>query len=79
MIEYITKQQAIDLVKSLEVAIGCLGVSVLTREIERLPVREGRWKGAGMGGYSCSWCMETVAGNRYDYCPNCGAVMDKEE
>jgi hypothetical protein len=35
--EYITKQQAIDLVKSLEVVLGCLGVSVLTREIERLP------------------------------------------
>lgn len=37
MAEYITKQQAIDLVKSLEVVLGCLGVSVLVREIERLP------------------------------------------
>lgn len=36
MTEYITKQQAIDLVKSLEVVLGCLGVSVLTREIGRL-------------------------------------------
>lgn len=35
--EYITKAQAIDLVKSLEVVLGCLGVSVLVREIERLP------------------------------------------
>lgn len=37
--EYITKQQAIDLVKSLEVVLGCLGVSVLTRELERLEAK----------------------------------------
>lgn len=36
MSEYITKQQAIDLVKSLEVVLGCLGVSVLTKGIEGL-------------------------------------------
>ena len=34
--EYITKQQAIDLVKSMEVLIGCTGVSVLTKCIEGL-------------------------------------------
>ena len=34
--EYITKQQAIDLVKRCEVIIGCTGVVVLTREIERM-------------------------------------------
>ena len=36
MEEYITKQKAIDLVKSMEVAIGCTGVSVLTRGFERM-------------------------------------------
>jgi hypothetical protein len=34
--EYITKQQAIDLVKSMEVLIGCTGASVLTKCIEGL-------------------------------------------
>ena len=36
MAEYITKQQVIDLVKSMEVLIGCTGVSVLTKGIEGL-------------------------------------------
>lgn len=36
MLEYITKQQAIDLVKSMEVLIGCTGVSVLTKGIEQI-------------------------------------------
>lgn len=36
MTEYITKQQAIDLVKSMEVLIGCTGVSVLTKGIEQM-------------------------------------------
>ena len=30
------KAQMVDLVKSLEVVLGCLGVSVLTRETERM-------------------------------------------
>lgn len=34
------KAQVIALVKSLEVVLGCLGVSVLTREIERMKVAE---------------------------------------
>lgn len=45
MAEYITKQQAIDLVKSMEVLIGCTGVSVLTKGIEGMEATEGqqRW------------------------------------
>jgi hypothetical protein len=43
--------------------------------IEAEPVKRGRWKGAGMGDYTCSLCMETVSGNSYNYCPNCGADM----
>ena len=51
----------------------------LTQAIaEAEPVRHGRWKGAGMGDYMCSRCAEVVSGNRYHYCPNCGARMDKE-
>ena len=37
--------------------------------------RHGRWKGAGMGDYMCSLCAMVVSGNRYHYCPYCGARM----
>ena len=43
------------------------------------PVKHGRWKGAGMGDYMCSWCATVVSGNRYRYCPNCGSKMDGGE
>ena len=39
-------------------------------------VQEARWKGAGMGDYYCSLCQETVSGNKFKYCPYCGAIMD---
>lgn len=41
--------------------------------------RQARWKGAGMGDYMCSLCATVVSGNRYHYCPNCGARMDEVE
>ena len=45
MSEYITKQQAIDLIKSLEVLIGCTGVSVLTSGIKRMEsVQQRKWR-----------------------------------
>lgn len=43
---------------------------------EHVKVKHGRWKAAGMGDYMCSLCAEVVSGNRYHYCPNCGARMD---
>lgn len=43
------------------------------------PTKHGRWKGAGMGDYMCSLCNTIVSGNRYHYCPNCGARMDEVE
>lgn len=37
----------------------------------------GYWKGAGLGDYRCSECWDTVSGgNRFKYCPNCGAKME---
>ena len=39
----------------------------------------GRWKRQGMGDYMCSRCAEWVSGNRYHYCPNCGADMRGEK
>ena len=41
--------------------------------------KRGRWKSAGMGDYMCSRCAEWVSGNRYHYCPNCGAKMYEED
>ena len=39
-------------------------------------LREARWKGAGMGDYSCSLCNATYSGgNEYNFCPDCGAWM----
>ena len=39
-------------------------------------MRVGRWKGEGMGDYSCSLCGEVVNGNHREECPNCHAKMD---
>lgn len=41
--------------------------------------KSARWKGAGMGDYTCSLCDETVNGNDYKYCPNCGAYMKEDD
>lgn len=91
--EYITKQQAINLVKQWEVAIGKTGVSTLIRAIERMeaaePVKHGRWvEQTDMNldtYYDCLVCGESFClidgdptDNLYNYCPNCGAKMDKE-
>lgn len=46
-------------------------------KIENCGTKRGRWKGAGMGDYMCSLCNMVVSGNRYHYCPNCGARMDE--
>ena len=82
MLEYITKRQAIDLVKSLEVVLGCLGVSVLVREIERMeavePVRRERVFSRAL----CSSChhIAIVDENMEELvCPYCGAKVEREE
>ena len=57
--------------------------------VEAEPIKHGRWKGMNRNKYNddeatCSICGVTFASgysNPYwwDYCPNCGAKMDKEE
>jgi len=37
-----------------------------------------RWKGAGMGDYTCSKCNDTISG-RPTICPSCKAVMSNPE
>jgi hypothetical protein len=41
-------------------------------------VKHGRWEQISTSIYSCSEC-ETIFGNAYRYCPNCGAKMDEKE
>lgn len=42
-------------------------------------VRHGKWidEREDFGTYRCSVCNKHY-GNQYNYCPNCGAKMDKE-
>ena len=43
-------------------------------------VRHGRWKNEGMGDFRCSLCSYVAsAAILNNYCPSCGALMDKEE
>lgn len=82
MAEYITKEQAIDLVKSLEVVLGCLGVSVLVREIERLETVEPARNERVLCRVLCSSChhLAIVDENMEELvCPYCGAKVEKEE
>lgn len=48
--EYITKQQAIDIIKQYEVLIGCTGVSVLTKAIERMTEGQDTPKNINLAG-----------------------------
>ena len=50
----------------------------LVEAYDKTPIRTGRWKGAGMGDYMCSWCGEVVSGNKYTYCPYCGILMRRD-
>ena len=48
--------------------------------IDAVPVKHGKWTHY-KDEHTCSKCGETVTGGwdeDYDYCPNCGARMDKE-
>ena len=53
------------------------GQKIITKFKLKKAVVHGRWKGAGMGDYCCSLCSEVVSGNEHNFCPNCGAKMDK--
>lgn len=40
----------------------------------------GRWKGAGLGDYTCSLCWATFSGgDRFRFCPDCGHPMEVRE
>lgn len=80
MAEYIDRGFVISIINAAgfweeedrEVAITCVKYA---EAADVAPVKHGRWKGAGMGDYSCSLCCGLVSGNTYKFCPNCGADM----
>lgn len=88
--EYIEREAAIEELKRrdfLPVIVKHAIEAVPAADVA--PVRHGRWltweeqfpahipsKKSGLGVF-CSTCHKH-ADNMYDYCPNCGAKMDKE-
>lgn len=55
-------------------------VNAVKGRLERIPPiqpKRGRWKGEGLGDYRCSLCGEVNTRTRTNYCPNCGAQMEK--
>lgn len=50
--------------------------------IEAEPVRHGKWEYVDYGGFGnwhCTACREIcICNGDFDYCPNCGAMMDGE-
>lgn len=47
--------------------------------VDALPVVHGRWIKVKPVHYQCSICGVNTGGFTSNYCPNCGAKMDKEE
>ena len=47
--------------------------------VDVAPVRHGRWIDAReyCGDYLCSNCEALYGTNKFNYCPNCGAKMDR--
>ena len=86
--DLISRQAAIDAVyKCSDIFAGDMPVMVVKADAyealaqlpsaDVAPVRHGRWEEYG----KTWWCSECgfETGLRWDYCPDCGARMDKEE
>ena len=83
MAEYIERSAAIRALTLHD--CDSAGAKIAIRDIpaaDVAPVVHGRWRWAGECGfndcYICSECGK-IAMNDSNYCPNCGAKMDKEE
>ena len=57
------------------------GAMLAIKPANVVEVRTAYWEGAGLGDYICSLCWgQFSGGNRFAYCPECGAKMlNKEE
>ena len=72
-VPYIQSQWAM----AVKIKDNFLKVLIDAPTVNAVEQKRGYWKGAGMGDYLCSSCWEVYSGgNRFNYCPNCGAKMD---
>ena len=92
MTEYIKREDAIDAVldvyyntPDIDLSGGRLEAAILNiPAADVAPVRHGRWEKHGSK-WQCTGCkvLMSIDGtpqeNLLYYCPNCGALMDKEE
>lgn len=70
---YMKAEENDDVIKGLEKAICC--VDEYSNEFQHI----GKWLKCDKGDYVCSHCLEyKTAFNSYQFCPNCGARMDKD-
>ena len=92
MTEYIRKQDAVDAFNRAVQDVGILDADDIETVFGMLsyadvaPVVHGKWiedEGEGYNGIHCSQCRFPIPyGNvmmGYNFCPKCGAKMDKEE
>lgn len=81
MAEYINKEAVRDALYETD-AILMSGLKILNQfpAADVAPVRHGRWVASHDEFCQCSLCKYPVyaAWNTTNYCPNCGAKMDKE-
>ena len=82
MAEYIEKNVAIARLTALEISNPYATTTDAKRQIadtraaDVAPVVHGRWERYSTTMMVCSICGKHVARHRYNYCPNCGALMD---
>lgn len=93
MAEYIEREATIELLRSIgsrdyrrekgtiQEAIKMISFSEYTPTADVAPVVHGRWIASHDEFCACSICKYPVyvGWNQTNYCPNCGAKMDKEE
>ena len=80
MKEYIERAEAINAIRQYQYPYGVEFLLANIPAADVAPVRHGRWKNGGNGLYdTCSACeKEIYLAIPMNYCPNCGAVMEKE-
>ena len=88
MAEYIEREDLLELYRMDHPVLnenGHVPLPVIRQNImdipaaDVVPVRRGRWIDAReyCGDYMCSNCEALYGTNKFNYCPNCGAKMDR--
>ncbi len=75
MADYIDKQKTMNVI--FEIAENVIN-SLPSADVQ--PVRHGQWIPLGHHDlYKCSCCGDIWASAFYNFCPNCGARMDRKD